>query len=107
MIGKILKGSGFLLVMAGLFLLLVYGFEILWNITVPEIFGLKSLTYGAALRLLILARILVGGFGFRWGNPAERGKFWRERMKMKMEHMSTEEKEEFKRRLWQKCKKDW
>ena len=106
MITKILKGFGFITAMAALFLLLVYGFEILWNITVPEIFGLKSLTYGAALRILIISRILIGGFGFRWTNAHEKGRFWRERMKMKMEHMSDDDKVEFKRRLWQKCK-DW
>jgi hypothetical protein len=102
MLKGILKGLGFFLVMTGLFLLLVYAFEILWNITVPEIFGVKSLTYGMALRLLIIARVLIGGFGFRWTNN-NKNKFWRERMKMKMQKMSDEEKDEFKRKLWQKC----
>jgi len=106
MVKNILKGTMFFAVMVGLFLLLVYGFMILWNITIPEIFGIKSLTYGMALRILIISRILIGGFGFRWANNNEKGKFWRERMKMKMENMSEDEKSEFKRRLWQKCK-DW
>lgn len=35
----------------------------LWNITIPELFGLKSLTYWQALRLLIIASILFGGGG--------------------------------------------
>ena len=104
MITKILKGFGFITAMAALFLLLVYGFEILWNITVPELFGLKSMTYGMAFRVLIISRILIGGFGFRWSNNNEKGKFWRERMKMKMETMSEEERSEFKRKLWHKCK---
>jgi hypothetical protein len=104
MLKGILKGAGFFVAMAGLFLLLVYGFEILWNITVPELFGLKSMTYGMALRVLIISRILIGGFGFRWTNNNEKSKFWRERMKMKMETMSEEERAEFKRKLWHKCK---
>jgi hypothetical protein len=90
--------------MAALFFALVYGFMILWNITIPEVFGIKSLTYGEAFRLLIISRILIGGFGFHWANKGEKSKFWRERMKMKMEHMSEDEKAEFKRKLWQKCK---
>jgi hypothetical protein len=49
--------------------------------------------------------MLIGGFGFRWANSGK-GKFWRERVKMKMQHMTEEEREEFKRRLSQKCK-DW
>jgi len=104
MLKSILKGGGFFVVMVGLFLLLVYGFEILWNITIPELFGLKSMTYGMAFRVLIISRILIGGFGFRWSNNNEKGKFWRERMKMKMETMSEEERAEFKRKLWHKCK---
>jgi hypothetical protein len=104
MLKNILKGTGFFVIMVGLFLLLVYGFMILWNITIPEIFGVKSLTYGMALRILIISRILIGGFGFRWANNNEKGKFWRERMNMKMENMSDDEKLEFKRKLWHKCK---
>jgi hypothetical protein len=106
MLKSIVKRAGFVVVMAGLFLLLVYGFMILWNITIPEVFGLQSLTYGAALRLLIISRVLIGGFGFRWTNGNEKKKFWRERMQLKMENMSDDEKSEFKRKLWQKCK-DW
>lgn len=106
MLKNILKGLGFTIVMAGLFLLLVYGFMLLWNITIPEVFGIKSLTYGEALRLLILARVLIGGFGFRWTNNNDKKHFWRERMQMKMENMTEDEKSEFKRRLWQKCK-EW
>lgn len=34
----------------------------LWNITVPHIFGLKAITPLEALRLLIIAAILFGGF---------------------------------------------
>jgi hypothetical protein len=102
MLKYIVKGAGVVIVMVGLFLLLVYGFMILWNITAPEIFGVKSLTYGMALRLLIIARVLIGGFGFRWTNN-NKNKFWRERMKMKMAKMSEDEKAEFKRKLWQKC----
>ena len=99
----ILKGAGFVVVMAGCFLLLVYGFMILWNITIPEIFGIKSLTYGMALRILIISRILIGGFGFRWANHNDKSKFWSARMKMKMENMTEDEKAEFKRKLWHKC----
>jgi hypothetical protein len=104
MLKNILKGAGFVVVMIILFLLLVYGFEMLWNVTIPDVFGLKSLTYGEALRLLVIARVLIGGFGFRWTNSDEKKKFWRERMQMKMDNMSEDEKMDFKRRLWQTCK---
>ena len=36
-------------------------FRWLWNITVPDVFGVKSLTFWQAFRILILASILFGG----------------------------------------------
>jgi len=36
-------------------------FRWLWNITMPEVFGLKRITYWQAFRLLILAGMLFGG----------------------------------------------
>ena len=42
-------------------LILVLIFKWLWNITMPEVFGLKELTLWQALRVLILASILFGG----------------------------------------------
>lgn len=34
-----------------------------WNITMPEIFGLKQITYWQAFRLFIIAFILFGVWG--------------------------------------------
>ena len=39
-------------------------FQWLWNITVPEVFGLKKITFWQALRILILAAFLFGAGGF-------------------------------------------
>ena len=33
----------------------------LWNMTIPELFGLKELRYWQAFRLLIIASLLTGG----------------------------------------------
>ena len=35
-------------------------FQWLWNITLPDVFGLKQITYWQAFRLLILASLLFG-----------------------------------------------
>ncbi len=45
----------------GLFFVIVYLFQWLWNITMPEVFGLKVITYWQALRLLLIAGMLFGG----------------------------------------------
>ena len=101
-IGKSL-GLGVLMVVA--FLALVYIFMYIWNRTIPAVFGLKEIDYWQALGLLVISRIMIGGFGFRWANAGKQ-KFWRERVKMKMQHMSPDERDEFKRKLSQKCK-EW
>ena len=33
----------------------------LWNITMPEVFGLNQITYWQAFRLILIASILFGG----------------------------------------------
>lgn len=45
-----------------IFLCVTLLFWWLWNITMPDIFGLKRITPLEALRLLIIAAILLGGF---------------------------------------------
>ena len=35
----------------------------LWNITMPEVFGLKQITYWQSLRLIIIAFLLFGVWG--------------------------------------------
>ena len=44
--------------------LLVFGFvtEHLWNWLMPAIFGLKAITFVQALGLVVLSKILLGGF---------------------------------------------
>ena len=47
----------------GLFFLVVALLQWLWNITMPDVFALKSITYWQAFRLLIIAAILFGSGG--------------------------------------------
>ena len=35
-------------------------FEWLWNITMPEVFGMPALNYWQSFRLLLIAHILLG-----------------------------------------------
>ena len=41
--------------------ILVVIFRWLWNSTMPDVFGVKQLSFGQALKILILAGILFGG----------------------------------------------
>lgn len=59
--------AAFLGIVLGLALALIllviftFIFRWLWNTTMPEVFGLKTVTFWQALKILILASLLFGG----------------------------------------------
>jgi len=55
------------LVIAGI-ALFVWFFQWLWNILLPEIIGVKAISYWQALGILVLSKILFGGGFKRKGN---------------------------------------
>jgi hypothetical protein len=65
----------------------------LWNCLIPPIFGLKAVHYWQAVGLLVLSRILVGGFHRGHGHGFRR----RQHIIQRWESMSPEEREKFKR----------
>jgi hypothetical protein len=67
----------------------------LWNWLLPGLFGWHRITFWQALGLLILCRILFGGFGMHGG----RGHGMRARMKDRCEPMTPEERERFRERM--------
>jgi len=56
-----------------LFWLSIALFRWLWNITMPQVFGLRTITFWQAFRLMILAGILFEGHGliFKMSLPLE------------------------------------
>ncbi len=42
-----------------LFLIATAFFRLLWNTTIPEVFGLKRITYSQALRLFVIAALVL------------------------------------------------
>jgi hypothetical protein len=74
--------------------LLVFGFvtEHLWNWLMPAIFGLKTITFVQALGLVVLSKILLGGFHKHGGG--HRG--WKRGMEERWGRMTPEERERFR-----------
>ena len=72
----------------------VLGFVVmgLWNALLPPILGLRAIHFWQALGLLVLSRILFGGFHHRHGPSLRR----RHRMIQRWESMSPEERERFR-----------
>lgn len=69
----------------------------LWNWLAPALFHLPTITLLQALGLLVLSRILFGGFG--GGGGGHRHHHWRKRMRERFEKMTPEERERFRRGL--------
>jgi Ca2+/H+ antiporter, TMEM165/GDT1 family len=71
----------------------------LWNWLMPSLFGLHTITYWQALGLLVLSRILLGGFRGRphFGPP------WRRRMWVRWQQMTPEEREKFRSGMAVRC----
>ena len=90
------RGLKFILIAAvaiGVFSFLVMS---LWNWLMPVLFGRPAITFWQAAGMLVLSRILLGGFRGLGGPP-----HWhsRRRMMERWEQMTPEEREKFRRGL--------
>ena len=65
----------------------------LWNWLMPGVFGLHAITWVQALGLLLLCKILFGGFHRHGGGY--RGRSWKQQMVERWLAMSPEERERF------------
>jgi len=73
----------------------------LWNAILPAVIGVKSISLWQALGILVLSKILFGGFHGGW-----RGRHGKERwmeMKQKFAAMSPEEREKLKEEWKSRC----
>lgn len=79
---------------------------LLWNSLLPALFGLQTITFWQALGILVLCRILFGGFGCRSGRSHSRSRRAGERIadrvadrvSERLENMTPEERERFRQR---------
>ena len=96
---RVLRGLKFLLF--AIVFAAVFGWVVmsLWNWLMPGLFGLHLITYWQALGLLILSKILFGGFRGGHGHNMQ----WRRRMMERWEQMSPEEREKFRQSMRSRC----
>ena len=86
------------LAILGMLVFIAIGGEIvlqLWNWLLPPLFGWREITFWQALGILVLCRILFGGFGFHGSGRSN----FRRRMEERCEHMTPEERERFRQRM--------
>src|SRR5712692_8925525 len=80
---------------------MVFGFIVmsLWNWLAPAVFGARTINFGQALGILVLSKILFGGFR---GRPGYGGQ-WRRRISARWERMTPEEREKFRQGMVGRC----
>ena len=74
----------FMIIAAIAFILLFgYGFMLLWNWLMPEVFGLTCLNYWQAVGILVMAKLLFGSFDGHNSkkDSKNRGKHFKNRMR--------------------------
>jgi uncharacterized membrane protein len=76
-----------------------YGVMWLWNWLMPALFGWHLISFWQALGILVLCKILFGGFHSRHGGQGH----WRRRMHERWEHMTPEEREKFRQSMYGRC----
>ena len=85
-----------------LFSLVVMG---LWNAILPSVLGIKSISFIQALGILVLSKILFGGFRGGWRGGGTPG--WKQKMKDKWDTMTPEQRDEFKSEWKNRCGGRW
>ncbi len=75
----------------------------LWNAVLPDVIGVKAITFKQAAGILVLSKILFGGFHNRGGWQRGRHNQWRNNLHEKLGRMTPEEKEKFKAEWKNRC----
>ena len=99
------KGAAFLVLVPALIAVLSWVVMSLWNALIPALFHGPLVTFWQAAGLLVLSKILFGGFRGRgghhgWhGHGRWRGQMWRE----KWESMTPEERDRLRAKFRGRC----
>jgi hypothetical protein len=93
---RILKFALIAALAAGVFSFLVMQ---LWNWLMPGLFGWHLIGFWQAVGILVLSKILFGGFRPRFGP----GMHWRRRMMARWDQMTPEERQKFREGMRGRC----
>ncbi|HXB58016.1 MAG TPA: hypothetical protein VNU95_00525 [Candidatus Acidoferrales bacterium] len=80
--------------------LAIFSFAVyeLWNHVLTDVLGVRTITYWQALGILVLARILFGGFPCKRGGPP-----WRRGMMEHWQSLTPEEREKLREKMGHHC----
>ncbi|MFT4203677.1 MAG: hypothetical protein QM610_07140 [Chitinophagaceae bacterium] len=97
------KKRGFFFLPVIALCLLLSGFVVrwLWNAILPEVTGVRPLSFWQALGLLVLCRILFGRFDFKRGGERRQ---WRRDFRDKWRNMSDDDRKRFREEWEKRCR---
>ncbi|MBJ6142069.1 hypothetical protein [Hymenobacter sp. BT559] len=75
----------------------------LWNWLVPSLFHGPLISFEQTLGLLVLSRILFGGFGRGRGSWAQKRRQWKQEIAREVSNLSPEERENFRQQMQNRC----
>jgi Ca2+/H+ antiporter, TMEM165/GDT1 family len=102
-------GKAFMILLCVVAFVVLFTFIVmsLWNAILPAVLGVSTITFWQAMGILVLSKILFGGFG-GWQHKREHFKNrWRQRMQEKWANMTPEQKEKFKDAWKSRCGAGW
>jgi hypothetical protein len=73
----------------------------LWNAILPEVIAVKTISLWQAMGILLLSKILFGGFRGGWRSGEGKARWMQ--MQQKLASMTPEEKEKFKSEWKNRC----
>lgn len=100
-IRKAAKFLGYALLFIGVVALVGFVVMTLWNMLLPQILGVKAITFWQALGLLALCRILFGGPGGRSSGPYNQR--WKQKMAQRWQHLTPEQRDQMKAKWQGRC----
>lgn len=89
----------------GILILVLFGLvtQFLWNWLVPALFSGPAINFWQALGLIVLSKILFSGFGHKCHHHGHgHVPNWKRRLHEKFSAMSPEDREAFKKKMWNK-----
>jgi len=98
------KGAAFLMLVLTVVAVVSFVVMSLWNALIPNLFHGPVLQYWQAVGLLILSRLLFGGFrgrGHGWHSRGPGG--WRRHWRHHWENMTPEERERLRAKMKERC----
>lgn len=102
-IGRINEKKVAMFILIAVVAITFFGFIVmtLWNAILPAVLNVSRISFGQALGILLLSKILFGGF--RGGGWYARRHQWRQDMTAKWASMTPEEREKFKEQWKHRC----